>query len=53
MGAGESHRAGHLTRNADYRRQVVDVVNRLEGQRFLLPEDGVTLIAEALHTRVR
>lgn len=28
----------------DYRRQFEDVVRRLEGQRFLLPEDGRTLL---------
>jgi hypothetical protein len=28
----------------DYRRQYADVVNRLEGQHFLLPEDGKTLL---------
>jgi hypothetical protein len=45
--------ASLYTSNADYRRQVTDVVRRLEGQRLLLPEDGVTLIAQALHRSVR
>ena len=40
------------TSNADYHRQVIDVVRRLEGQRFVLPEDGVTLIAQALRRSV-
>jgi Alpha/beta hydrolase domain len=48
-----SQLAALYTSNADYHRQVIDVVRRLEGQRFVLPEDGVTLISQALHTRVR
>ncbi|MET7996181.1 alpha/beta hydrolase domain-containing protein [Amycolatopsis sp. NPDC005232] len=33
--------------NNDYRQQVADVVQRLETQHFLLPEDGRTLINQA------
>jgi hypothetical protein len=33
--------------NVDYRVQVADTVRRLEGQRFLLRDDGLTLIREA------
>jgi hypothetical protein len=36
----------------DYRRQVTDVVRRLEGQHFLLPEDGHVFIDAARHRHV-
>ncbi|HEY0537461.1 MAG TPA: alpha/beta hydrolase domain-containing protein [Actinoallomurus sp.] len=36
----------------DYRRQVADDVRRIEGQGFLLPEDGQVFIDAARHRHV-
>jgi hypothetical protein len=36
----------------DYRRQVADDVRRLEGQHFLLPEDGQVFMDAARHRHV-
>jgi hypothetical protein len=38
--------------DADYRDQVADVVRRLEGQRFLLPEDSHVFLEAARHRHV-
>jgi hypothetical protein len=38
--------------SADYRGQVADVVRRLEGQHFVLPEDGHVFIEAARHQHI-